>query len=276
MDIKDRIRNSVGFDAKALELGPSYNPIIAKKDGYKTTVLDHAPRHALISKYSGWTIDADKIEDVDVVSTTVRDAPGRYDHIVASHFVEHTPDLVSFLRDVGDKLTEAGQLHLIVPDRRRVFDALRSPTTTGEVLDAYLLGRKRHVGAIFDTFTNAVSKGGNMLWHPSEPGKYEFKHTYLDARQHTLDAMARTDYIDTHAWCFSPTSFRMIVMDLFGLGLTDLDVIIMHSDPVEFYCVLSKQVLFDLQELSDRREQLRLEVVQECYEVYKSGHNWQA
>ena len=66
-----------------------------------------------------------------------------YDWIVASHLVEHTPDLIGFLNDCDSLLKENGVLSLAIPDQRYCFDYFRPLTGIGHVIDAAQNPRKR-------------------------------------------------------------------------------------------------------------------------------------
>src|SRR4051794_28223139 len=89
-----------------IEIGPSYNPVAAKADGWQVTVIDHASQEELVAKYAAAEhVDAGRIEPVDIVW---RGEPlheivdvarlGGYAGLIASHVIEHVPDLIGFLR----------------------------------------------------------------------------------------------------------------------------------------------------------------------------------
>jgi hypothetical protein len=90
---------------KGLEIGPSHSPIVPKSQGFNVEILDHATAPELKEKYKDLGIPDDKlqnIEEVDYVwsGESLVELTGKqsyYDYIIASHVVEHTPDLVSFL-----------------------------------------------------------------------------------------------------------------------------------------------------------------------------------
>src|SRR3954453_7805199 len=89
---------------KGLEIGPSHNPLMRKADGFDVEVLVYLDAEGLRRKYSGAGLDVSAVEAVDFVSdgrpmTEVIGDRHRYDWIVASHVIEHVPDLVSFLVD---------------------------------------------------------------------------------------------------------------------------------------------------------------------------------
>lgn len=48
-------------------------------------------------------------------------------------------------------------------------------------------------------------------------------------------------YLDIHAWCFVPHSFRLIIHDLYSLGLIPFqEVDFFSTDGCEFYMTLSR------------------------------------
>ena len=50
-----------------LEIGPSYNPVAPKKDGYNVTIVDHTDAKSLRKKYLEMGVNVEKIEDVDII-----------------------------------------------------------------------------------------------------------------------------------------------------------------------------------------------------------------
>jgi len=218
------------FDASGLglEIGPSYNPIVPKRDGYRVEVVDHLATAALREKYAReQNIDASKIEEVDHVWTgqplSRLAGTSRYDYIVASHVIEHTPDMLGFLKECDAMLRPGGRLVLVVPDKRRCFDFFRSVSTTGAVLQAHLDGRSRHLaGSAFDQVANCATLNGRTGWMESATGPLGFLHTLTNAKALFDTVVASQDYIDCHAWVFTPSSFRLVISDLNAVGVLPL------------------------------------------------------
>lgn len=256
MDYRESIRKAVGTNARALEIGPSYGPILPKAQGFKTTVFDHLTKDELVDKYKNHGVKAHLIEEVDIIGSELDDVEDKFDAIVASHVIEHTPDLVGFLKQCSRLMHDSSRLYLITPDKRLVFDAIRPLTSTGEVIDAHLLGRQRHVGAIFDTKINAVSRNKRNLWTPDDTNPLDTIHNFAEARQMLRDVMAKEEYVDTHAWCFTPQSFRLIMFDLMGLEFIDLvECEYYDHERTEFFFVMKKGRIDD-RLISERRAQL--------------------
>jgi hypothetical protein len=87
-----------------LEIGPSHNPLTPKKEGFNVHILDHASADELREKYEGHGVNLENIEVVDFVwhGEPLHELIGReqcYDWIIASHVIEHTPDLMTFVAE---------------------------------------------------------------------------------------------------------------------------------------------------------------------------------
>jgi predicted SAM-dependent methyltransferase len=230
-----------------IEIGPSHNPIVTKKDGYNVKIVDHADKKNLVKKYKALQIDTSQIEDVDYVwdgKRTLTDLigkKGKFDYVIASHLVEHTTDLITFLKDCENLLKPTGKLVLAIPDKRYCFDYFRFPTTTGDLLDAHYTKRIRHTpGKMFDYVSSAALRGGDMGWSEGNTKKLTLLHTVEEAHDRLKEAMNSKTYLDMHNWMFTPASFKLIISDLQNLGITKLS----YSDALptaglEFFVVLS-------------------------------------
>lgn len=236
MPRKQLLLSLIDTTGQGLEIGPGFNPLLPKAEGWRVHTLDHGTREELVRKYAGADVDTSRIEEVDHVSrgASVFDAIGRegaYDYIVASHVIEHTPDLLGFLLDCQRLLKPHGVLALAVPDKRFSFDVLRPLSSTGEVLQARLERRQRHTpGRIFDEGAYNVLRGGALAWCADNQDALSFFRPLADARalyEQVLQADA--GYIDIHAWQFTPSSFRLIVNDLHEIGALGLREAAFHD-----------------------------------------------
>ena len=103
MNRTERLLGVVDRSQLIIELGAGYNPIAPKADGWNTHVVDHTTRDELRTKYATAAVDVGVIEDVDTVwqgGPLDRAVPaallGQVDLIIASHVLEHIPDLIGF------------------------------------------------------------------------------------------------------------------------------------------------------------------------------------
>lgn len=102
----EKVLSCLKMDGKGLEIGPSHNPIAPKKKGFDVQIIDHLDRDGLIKKYESHVnlgVNITNIEDVDYVwsGQPLSELVGlkyHYDWIIASHVIEHVPDLITFFQ----------------------------------------------------------------------------------------------------------------------------------------------------------------------------------
>jgi SAM-dependent methyltransferase len=249
------LRSMLKTEGFGLEIGPSYSPLLPKAEGFNVEVLDHASQEELRKKYEGFAgVDIDKIEIVDFISdgrpmTDVIGMKSRYDYIVASHVIEHTPDLVGFLQDCAALLKEGGSLLLAIPDKRFCFDVFRPPTSVGQIVQAHVEKRTRHVaGTILDNFAMLAERGKNIVWPASDTTPIELRYSLTETmnafRQIALTEPIESEpavYHDAHAWTFTPSSFRYIISVLFEIEYVTLrEAHFELPGSFEFFIALSK------------------------------------
>jgi len=213
----DQLLRSIDVAAmKGLELGPLANPVVGRAMG-DVRYLDHVDTDALRARYASHDgFDIDAIVPIDYVSNgSIRDAVGAdvpFDYVIASHVIEHVPDLVAWLGDVRTVLRDDGVLSLAVPDHRRCFDALRSPTVTAEVVQAHLtMATTPSPRQVFDHYSSAVAWHGYIAWE-EEPPFVELVpiHSEQEAFERAEAAAASAAYQDVHCWVLTPTSFARL------------------------------------------------------------------
>jgi len=242
------VRKFIDKNGVGIEIGPSHNPIAPKKGGYQVQIIDHLDRSGLLEKYAGHNVCLENIEEVDFVWSGQRYADlvgttGHYDWLIASHVIEHTPDLVAFINDCSELLNDSGVLILVVPDCRRCFDCFRPLTGLSKVIDACLNGDTRHTaGTAVEHLLNVCTKGGAMAWESGNGGTYAFMHTLDEARNALNQAADVSRYEDYHGWCFTPGSFRLMMEDLHSLGLIDVrEMQFIHTGRFEFFAILGRR-----------------------------------
>lgn len=251
MDRKALIRSFIDVSGRGLEIGPSHNAITPKREGYKVEIVDHAGRAALVEKYRPHGVDVDSIEEVDHVwnGTSYSELTGHrkfYDWIIASHVIEHVPDMIGFLKDCDAVMRDGGVLSLAVPDKRYCFDRFRALTGVHSLIDAHMTGMQNHSpGRVADYFLNVVQLSGRIAWDANHAlgksiGEMGFVHGVEDAKSGIRAVAESNAYLDIHAWCFTPSSFRLLVEDLHQLGFSPLREAHFHSTAGgEFYMALS-------------------------------------
>lgn len=241
------LRSMFDFSGRGLEIGPSFNPLLRKSDGYNVQIVDHLSAEGLREKYKNANVDLGRIEEVDYVSdggpiSELVGEPHAFDFCIALHVIEHTVDLIGFLLDCEALLNEDGVLVLAVPDKRFSFDVLRPVCTTGDVVQAHFDGRKRHsLGKMLDEFTYNCLRSGLPAWERANSGELEFFRSIEGARAMFAHVQRNPDFVDIHAWQFTPSSFRLIMHDLGRFGFIQLKEQTFLEGEGEFYLTLSKR-----------------------------------
>lgn len=248
MDRSSLLLSLVNLSGAGLEIGPSYSPLVPKSSGRRIETLDHASAPELRERYrTAANVDVTKIEEVDYVSdgrplVEIINRVSYYDYIIASHVIEHTPDMLGFLTDCQTLLKNDGVLVLAVPDKRRCFDVFQPLTSTGVVLQAHLERRSRHLpGQMFDFIAYNALREGKGGWGFGADGPLALAHDLAFAAYGYERARASSAYVDAHAWRFTPSSFRLIINDLNEIGHLKLrERFFAEDDNLEFFVSLSR------------------------------------
>ena len=84
-------------------------------------------------------------------------------------------------------------------------------------------------------------QSGSITWGPGITGEYSLVHSLDDVLGIMDLALNNKTYIDAHAWCFVPHSFRLMIHDLFCLGFIPLkEVEFFPTESFEFYVTLGR------------------------------------
>ncbi len=251
MDKTGYMMGNTTREMPVLEVGPSYNPIVTKADGWNVHVVDHATKSELESKYRQWNVDVSRMEEVDYIwqggplhEAIPAHLHGKYERVLASHVIEHMPDMLTFLQSISTLLSPTGTLALAVPDKRFCFDFMRPCTLTSDVITANMVSGSNHTAkAAYETYFYHANAGGSIAWSGAPPGKIVLHHGWqvsVDSFNMFCD-VDQTAYIDMHASCFTPCSFELIILELAALGLCDLTVRNLYrTNGYEFFVVLDK------------------------------------
>jgi hypothetical protein len=190
------------------------------------------------------TIDYPLIVDGRARTLAEAAAPGApFDWVIASHVIEHVPDVIGWLAQLAELTVEGGALLLAVPDRRYCFDRHRPPTTTGQALEAFEQRLDRpSTRAIYDHFSSVVKVDTRALWRGARPaGRPALIHD-LGYTLHQLERGRAGEYVDCHVWTFTPQSLREQVGEWRALGVCDwyVERIVERPGTVEFHAVLRR------------------------------------
>jgi SAM-dependent methyltransferase len=226
-----------------LEIGPMAAPVVR---GGRVKYFDVLATDALKAKATRHGMNANNCPHIDYVSETgdlsVIDA--QFDAVVSSHAVEHQPDLVAHLKHVARILKPEGRYFLLVPDKRYCFDHFIPESSIAEIIDAHIRKKRFHdVSSIIEHLALTTHNDPARHWK-GDHGEPHFRNS----PQRVRDAMElfhshENVYLDTHAWQFTPATFRENTALLFELGIVPLKPVRVYEtvfDAFEFCAVLEK------------------------------------
>lgn len=232
-----------------LEIGALDRPTVAPGTG-NIRFVDYRTADALRRHYTGQPgVDADAIVAVDIVlgarslSEALATEP-RVDYVIASHVIEHVPDVVGWLQQVSAVLKPGGRLCLAIPDKRFTFDYLGTVSTVGDFLDAHLSRRTApSVKQVYDFFRTAVHIDPVRAWLGLvETRRLVHWATPEDALQKSR-AIQDGVAIEVHCFLFTPRSFLALFEALVTHGLTDFRIARFSATApfeIEFFVTLEK------------------------------------
>ncbi len=217
---------------RGFEIGPLDSPLV-RRDEADVRYVDVYSSAQLRKRYvDNPDVVFDSIQDVDFslieddgTTHTLAEAlapGGPYAWGVASHVIEHIPDLVGWLAQLADVVADDGVLVLAVPDKRYCFDVHRPLTTVGQILAAHEDGDTRPgVRAVYDGNSAAADVDTGLLWSGQRPPGYPARSHDAAYVQELLDLTRQGDYVDTHVWLFTPDSLVEQLHELRRLGLVE-------------------------------------------------------
>lgn len=208
-----------------LEVGPLDSPMLDKA-AHPVFYLDYLPAAELRAKYGADpAVNKARIVEVDFVSggdmAAVVPPALRFAGIVASHVVEHVPDLIGWLAQARELLSPGGILSLVVPDKRYTFDRVREVSTLGEVIGAHLERRARSGPVQVVQFFSSVVRFDLAAAWAGTLGTDGLQRIHTVEQAIELGrAAAAGAYVDVHCWIHTPRCFLGIMRELAALGLS--------------------------------------------------------
>lgn len=228
-------------DGLVLEIGPFASPVMT---GPNVRYFDVINTKGLHERAKVHGMDLSRIpETIHYVDSggDLGVVDGSFTAVLSSHCIEHQPDLVAHLGQVARLLKSNGRYFLMIPDKRYCFDHFLKASDAQDVLAAR--GRKRHsFMSVFEHRALTTHNDSSRHWQGdhADPG---FEDSIAEraqmARKEYLAAAG--DYIDVHAWQFTPSSFRRVMSELHLDGHITLTVERVYQSPFgrnEFCAVL--------------------------------------
>jgi SAM-dependent methyltransferase len=236
-------------DSRGLEIGPLDRPSITSADG-PIRYVDFATTEELrVARKNDPTVNVDRLAPVHFIwgDKTLAQAVGkeRFDYVVASHVVEHVPDLIGWFRELAEVLEPGGVVSLVVPDKRYTFDRLRPETQVPEVVEAFLERRRRpSYKQVFEHYALHSRVDVGQAWAGAiDDSKLPRVHDEAYALQVCEDAKKTGKYVDSHCWVFTPPSFFALIRALCEMRVFAFEVADYHPPApgeIDFFVTFRK------------------------------------
>ncbi len=211
---------------RGAEIGPLNIPITSKLTS-KVLYVDHLDTDGIKTKYPTLSgiVDIDRPMVNDSLTDTLQDdAP--LDYLVASQVFEHVANPIRWLREIAAVLREGGLISLSLPDRRLTFDLLREETRAADIVAAYYGDFDTpDVRNVYDH--HSLAGFVNTHWateasvYPDEvicSGGAVKPKLASDDHLAYVERARNGEYLDVHAWVFTPPSFLLVMAQLAGDG----------------------------------------------------------
>lgn len=259
MDRKAKLTQGLDLrHSRGIEIGALANPVVSRDLG-DVLYVDYTDTASLQARYANDPlVRTEDIVQVDAIwgSKTLAEAVApaeNFDYVIASHVVEHVPDLIAWLNELCDVIKPEGQIRLVVPDRRYSFDYLREETRAADVLSAHLVkARIPQPHEILDFTLNKTTVDVAQAWAGSlDRASLPRDFTVEGALCICRDAMENGTYHDVHCWVFTPKSFAKLMYELCSYGMIDLACAMFEDtehEQLEFFV--------GMQRCADKQEQL--------------------
>jgi hypothetical protein len=240
--LRSAVVSAAQSEKSVLEIGPLNSPAMT---GSNVKYLDAYDTEGLSKYASACGVDPAGVPSIDYVSPT-----GEFDMvdqnfaaIFSSHNIEHIPDLVRHLNNVANILNNYGRYYIICPDKRFCFDHFQPESTIADVLAAYVDKPLRHPIRTHLSHRLLTSHNDPARHWAGDHGDPVYLAGTVSLKGVLANLPTGNDYVDSHAWQFTPKSFFTIIQSLHSAGLIDLWPERVYHTPknvFEFVAVLKK------------------------------------
>lgn len=278
----DIILHNIDTNKKlGLEISPSFNPVLPKKIFNNIKTCDYYDEEDLKNKYKNdKNVDFTKIEKVDYIlknnnlSTIIKE---KFDFIIASHVIEHTTDVITFINECSKVLNNNGILSLAIPDKRYMFDFFRPISSPGNILQAFIEKRKTHPqGTLYDNISLSCTYLDSIAWlNSTDINQLKLMHDIKNIKE-IYESLDYSIYNDTHEWVFTPSSFKLIFFEMQNISLITNNLYIKSITPSIGYCefyvqLIKKDIDIDKKYSLTHKKQLLIDIYNELKNI--NGEN---
>lgn len=250
---RDTLHSFVSPTKKLLEIGPFAKPQF-KSPHYDVMYADIMTAEQITTwvKKNGHYDLAQVPRKIDIlIDPQARpsfDTNLKFGTIFSSHNIEHHPDIVNHLLEMASVAADSStEFVLAIPDKRYCFDHFQDVSSYAGMIAAHLEGRRNN--SYTSILQDRIFKAHNYSerhWqqdHDTNPWFEPITEVWINKIKDIIEDTKKveTEYVDTHAWRFTPFSFTKSIMVLNSLGLQPWKVHAIYDTAQgqnEFYAIL--------------------------------------
>lgn len=232
---------------KGLEIGAFDRPFITPREGlidysdYRNTEELKQLAKSAVGHDPKFVVDV----TYDLKQISLSDIPQKYDYIIASHVLEHTPNMIGFLNNIAHLLADNGFAFLMIPDKRYTFDCLKPVTTLGELLENHFNSLdKPSFRQVFNGYYYNRPINASDVWSGKIQDSQSLARVPRDLKEIISKALqSKESYIDSHCNIFTDVHFEDVISELIQGGLLNFSKAEVHKiQPgfLDFLCILHK------------------------------------
>ena len=212
---------------KILEIGPFFNPIMKGNNVKYFDVLNQdelqirAEKLFIKEEFRNVPFFIDFCSKNGDLSTVTE----KFDAIVSSHVVQHQIDFINHLNQVTKLLAKDGKYFLAIPDKRYCLDHFKNETTIADIIQVAEIKPSKHsLKSLIEQRALTTHNDSLKHWSGEHGSVSDNEDTIKQALEEFRINETKEEYIDLHAWYFTPESFETIVKKLKKLELITLSV----------------------------------------------------
>jgi len=214
-----------------LEIGALNNPTY-ERPVHLVKYLDFASKNDLNKQnVNNPRYSLDGLVDVDYIG--LNSVERKFDLVIASHVIEHIPNVIGWINNIAKILTDDGSLFLSVPDRRYTFDIARRESNFIDLLRMERTGvEKPDFYQILDHLYYFKDIKVEEAWSGDVKEQLK-KMRFTPAKaMEAATSVSEYSYVSVHCHVFTKESFEEMYGILFKLGLLELKIKAISS-PIE-------------------------------------------
>jgi SAM-dependent methyltransferase len=244
--------NNIDLNKRILEIGPLAMPNIKKEQGKSVFYADIRSTEDIKNTYMAerykeppsWfneIVEIDYVVNRGGYSECLKDID-KFDYIIATHVIEHVPELILFFQDISNILNPNGKICLSVPDKRYCYDHFRCPTSFAECYDIYTRGINNLPFRVFDELAMRTINNAEYWWRVANSFENlpKSKDKFDVAKEKYLRAL-KGEYFDMHFSVFTPETFLLLIYYMICYNLFSFKCVEFYKTEIntfEFNCVL--------------------------------------